>query len=359
MHALETCVYCPKLCRSECPVSNVEPRETLTPWGKMSMTHFVATERVAASASFAEVAWACTGCRACANACDHKNDVAGTLLDARAALSEAGLRPPAASRVVRDHDERVEATSRAVRAIGEALPGYVDSASRTAVLVGCSACRHDREGAESAVRVAARVAGTKVRLVEGCCGASLEAAGDRRGLEEAARAMAKELDGVERAWVVDPGCALTMRESYARVGVALRAAPALVVEEAAKRLAKFATTPDPELHRFHDPCKLGRGLGVYEAPRALLARVLGRAPAEFRLQRARSTCAGGGGLLPATYPQIAEGMARARAAQHEDEGGGVIVTACSGSRRRLSEAGARVVDLYALLDRASSHEPVA
>ena len=41
------CVFCPKLCRSACPVSNAEPRETVTPWGKMSMAYFVANESVA------------------------------------------------------------------------------------------------------------------------------------------------------------------------------------------------------------------------------------------------------------------------------------------------------------------------
>ena len=39
---LEKCVFCPKLCRTACPVSNAIPRETLTPWGKMSMSYFVA-----------------------------------------------------------------------------------------------------------------------------------------------------------------------------------------------------------------------------------------------------------------------------------------------------------------------------
>ena len=39
---LEKCVFCPKLCRSACPVSNAEPRETLTPWGKMSTAYFAA-----------------------------------------------------------------------------------------------------------------------------------------------------------------------------------------------------------------------------------------------------------------------------------------------------------------------------
>src|SRR5215472_15353459 len=84
--ALETCVFCPKLCRSACPVSNAEPRETITPWGKMSMAHFAAHGDVPLDHSHAAPAWACTGCYACREACDHRNDVASTLFDARAAI---------------------------------------------------------------------------------------------------------------------------------------------------------------------------------------------------------------------------------------------------------------------------------
>ena len=69
---LERCVFCPKLCRTACPVSNAEPRETLTPWGKMSMAYFVANESVALSPSFADPAWACTGCFGCREHCEVK-----------------------------------------------------------------------------------------------------------------------------------------------------------------------------------------------------------------------------------------------------------------------------------------------
>ena len=77
---LETCVYCPKLCRSACPVSNAEPRETLIPWGKMSTAFFAARGDVPLSESFDAPAWACTGCYACREACDHRNEVAHTLV---------------------------------------------------------------------------------------------------------------------------------------------------------------------------------------------------------------------------------------------------------------------------------------
>src|SRR5271170_6681377 len=95
---LETCVYCPKLCRSACPVSDADPKETLTPWGKMSMAYFVARGDVEAAPSFAAPAWACTGCGACQDTCDHKNDVATTLFTARAGLMDLGIAVPAASR---------------------------------------------------------------------------------------------------------------------------------------------------------------------------------------------------------------------------------------------------------------------
>src|SRR5580698_3720910 len=97
---LETCVFCPKLCRSACPVSNAEPRETLTPWGKMSAAYFAARADVELSEAFARPAWACTGCFGCRSSCDHKNDVAGTLLDARAALIDERLGPEGAHRAV-------------------------------------------------------------------------------------------------------------------------------------------------------------------------------------------------------------------------------------------------------------------
>src|SRR5215467_13223384 len=104
---LERCVFCPKLCRSACPVSNADTRETVTPWGKMSMTYFVANESVALSEPFAKPAWACTGCFGCRESCDHRNDVTGTLFEARSALVSAdpALAPKGARRALDRFEE--------------------------------------------------------------------------------------------------------------------------------------------------------------------------------------------------------------------------------------------------------------
>ena len=97
--ALETCGYCPKLCRAVCPVSSAVRRETLTPWGKMSVSWFAARGDVELSKDVASVTYACTGCLRCKENCDHDNPVAETLAAGRADYFERGLAHPEAVRV--------------------------------------------------------------------------------------------------------------------------------------------------------------------------------------------------------------------------------------------------------------------
>ena len=131
-------------------------------------------------------------------------------------------------------------------------------------------------------------------------------------------------------------------------------APILHFAELAAREAAALGRIDGDLGpvRWHDPCQLGRGLGIYEAPRQVLARVLGRAPDEFDRSRQGARCSGAGGLVPVTMPDVARAIAEQRIADHERHGGGTIVTACASSLRSFERAGAKVVDLATVVRRA-------
>jgi dimethylglycine catabolism B len=349
---LERCVFCPKLCRSACPVSNAEPRETLTPWGKMSMAYFVANESVALAPSFADPAWACTGCFGCREHCDHKNDVTGTLFDARSALLESGVAPAGAKRVLEQFEEKSSVLGKS--ALDLSVLPEVDAGAPTALLLGCAYARSAPEESRDAVRATAKLVGGKVSLVQVCCGAPLLHAGDKKRFVQQGEILAQAVKHKERLVVIDAGCASTIRVHHAANGIGMIAPVEHFAELAARELASMRRVPglgDGPV-RYHDSCQLGRGLGVYEQPRALLSRALGRAPDEFERKREDARCSGAGGLLPVTMPEVSRAIAQTRIDEHEASGGGTVVTACASSAKRFRKQGATVLDLVTVVARA-------
>ncbi|HEY1696867.1 MAG TPA: (Fe-S)-binding protein [Polyangiaceae bacterium] len=354
---LEKCVFCPKLCRSACPVSNADTRETVTPWGKMSLAWMTAHGDVPLDASHAAPSWACTGCMACRESCDHRNDVTGVLYDARDAEAQAAYAahsasgehahsviPAGARRALDGFSRHDDATRRRARELAGSHP-RVRADARDALLVGCGYLRDAPREARDVVDAATALSGEPVALVEGCCGLPLRMAGDKAGFAPHAESLARTLAaaGVDRITVADAGCALALRRHYAEAGVALAPRVELLVEQAAAALPRMTHVPhEAGPVRWHDPCQLGRGLGVYEAPRAVLGRILGRAPDEFHVhaRREHGVCSGAGGLLPVTMPEVAKDIAASRIASHEESGGGHVVTACASSLVALRKAAA-------------------
>ena len=340
---LERCVFCPKLCRSACPVSNAEPKETLTPWGKMSMAYFVANESVPLDASHAAPAWACTGCFGCREQCDHENDVTGTLYATRSAIvaTDRTAAPEAALRVI---DRFVERPFGHLRD-DPRIMAHVDDRAGIAVLVGCA---HERDVAIDMVRAVAGLTEAKVALVDTCCGAPLLYAGDKEGFAAQGRKLAAAIADRDRVIVADAGCAAAMKLHHTQTFAPIVEHFVELAAHEVVRLGRLDLGPV----RWHDPCQLGRGLGLYEAPRQILSRVLGRSPSEFPRRREDARCSGGGGLLPVTMPEVAQTMAAARTAENEEAGGGTIITACASSARSFARSGAKVLDLATVVARA-------
>jgi dimethylglycine catabolism B len=345
--ALETCGYCPKLCRSTCPVSNVEAREALIPWGKMSSAWLTSRGDLPLDREQALTAWGCSDCHACTGFCEHKNPVAETLFRARAAYRDAGVAPPAALESERRHGLRAVEAGMALGELGRE-PGVHPNA-RVALLVGCAYLRKARPEARAIVRSVALLAGS-VQLVPGCCGAPLLHAGDRAGFDAERARIALAAEGRETFVVGDPGCALLLRSA--------RAVPFVKwVADRARKLHKISGFGEREAVRFHDPCALGRGLSEYEAPRVVLGRALGRKPDEFEQQRAAAVCSGGGGLLPIAMPETSRSIADLRLAAHAEAGGGTLVTACASSLRRFRAQGTSAVDIACVIGKSLGLPP--
>ncbi|HEV8244224.1 MAG TPA: (Fe-S)-binding protein, partial [Polyangiaceae bacterium] len=176
---LETCGYCPKLCRATCSVSNALPSESLTPWGKMSLSWLHSRGDLPRDPSIMEAAWACCGCRACSDFCQHHNPVSETLLAARAQYRELGFVP---ARVEQSYERFRGWLLQDASELGE-LSALGRASAPVVLVVGCSYLRQFRDVALDAVRAAVRLRGN-VQVSLECCGLYPRQAGDRETADD-------------------------------------------------------------------------------------------------------------------------------------------------------------------------------
>jgi Fe-S oxidoreductase len=77
---------------------------------------------------------------------------------------------------------------------------------------------------------------------------------------------------------------------------------------------------------YHDPCHIGRHLGIYDAPRNLINMIPGIEFVEMEDSRESSRCCGGGGGVRSQFPAISQQIAAKRVGQAEIAD--VLLTTC-------------------------------
>lgn len=350
----ETCTYCPKLCRSACPVAEVTGREALTPAAKVLVAGLAAS-RGTADAPSAEAAFACTGCGRCADACQLGIDPGRILFRHRADAVAAAAAPAAAAEISRRFHEHgnihgADLAGALSRIVARAPAG--PAAGKVALFAGCTAVARqpDEVRASFAVAQALGVPLAPEPAAGLCCGKPLWDAGHRDAFRAHARRFAGELRKRRRVYALDPGCAHALGTLYPEVGVDLPGEVLPFVDLLADRIGAVRDRPHlPGAVVWHDPGVLARELGRIDQPR----RVLRAAVAELREAPRHgrdAACSGADGLLPDTMPGVASAIAADRARELAAVAP-AAVTACPASALHLAAAGAKIEGIATLLAR--------
>ena len=311
--------------------------------------------------------FACTECRACAEHCFKYIDTVEVYARMREDMADRGLIPPGLAATADDlvekhniydkpHEQRLSWLKDRSR---------VDRAAPVAFFVGCTPSYVRRTLARDTYAVLdASGLGFTVLSDEWCCGHPFLAAGQRERAAEVMRHNVEALKGlgVERVVFECPGCMRTFREDVPEVlGEPLPFEVTHVTEELARqveaRRLQFDVYQPGAVVTYHDPCTLGRGLGIYDAPRTIIEAMPGMRLAEMNRHGRDAYCCGAGSFVRYDFPEFTDKTGAERFREAESTGAQVVLTACPACVTQLqyirgkSESQMQVMDLVSLVNR--------
>ncbi len=305
----------------------------------------------------------CAECGACTEVCPSRIDTRSGVrrLRGESRASGSGKRP--------EHDEVLSSVRnyenpwRSPRARKAKWSEGLGLKPRGEVLyfAGCSTSLLSPDTALRMVEVM-RAAGVEPAYLgrsERCCGSVLRKVGEEGLARERAEACFKDFAAAGARTVVTscPGCASALNR-YEDLVEGSGIEVVHVSQFLDGRMSSLRTGPVEGLGKvtYHDPCDLGREMGVYDEPRRILASVAGPL-VEMERAREHSSCCGSGAGVRSAFPELADAVSRDRVAMARAAGADTIVTACPWcvqSLRQCQPGGdsVEVVDLVDVVHRA-------
>ena len=198
---------------------------------------------------------------------------------------------------------------------------------------------------------------------EPCCGAPLYHTGLQREFAVNADKAFKRFRslGVKKIIGIVPSCTYALRSLFTRTVPGYDIEVSHFIEEVAGKIkpGQFRYPGNIKV-AYHDPCQLGRYMGLIDQPRQVLRAIENVEPVEPEWTSGEwSTCCGGGGGFEVVFPDMSQTLAEGRVKELLDTGADILVTQCPGclmqlksGLKALKKDKVEVVDLATLLARS-------
>ena len=207
--------------------------------------------------------------------------------------------------------------------------------SDTVLYIGCVGRSTEAETATLAVELLVQLGVDFALIDEVCCEAVKDGTGSRPNPERIKQNIdrVKEVGGREILFLC-PTCLKTFLEYEEDHHTGL------VFETLTSYLRQnfsFASSEtDPGTITYHDPCHLGRGLGIFDGSRELLKHLGGKF-VEMEHHHQESLCCGAGGGVRGFFPKFSRDIARQRVKEAEEVKADILLTDCLSCRHNLRQ----------------------
>jgi|Deesub1362A_J573_1020465.scaffolds.fasta_scaffold00874_2 Fe-S oxidoreductase len=335
VHQLYKCMRCGE-CRFVCPVFETERWDTFVSRGRMIALRGLVEGKIKPNKRLIDALFSCTTCKECENACSAGVNVVDIIERSRAYINS----------ILRDGEVRdllmIDVHEKIAENVIKYGNPFGEEAERHSMLeisgkkefgdvfyfTGCMAAYRTPEIANSTIKLLeASDVNYFLSQEEKCCGSVLI----RTGRIKEAKEMAKrnleivKKSGAKTVVFTCAGCYRTFKEDYPKLVGEL---PFEVIH-----ITEFLLSKDLPLQKeekavtYHDPCHLGRHLGIYEPPRELIRRT-GAKIVEMKNNKVNAKCCGAGGGVRSAFKELSEAIGKRRVEEALKTSAKILLSAC-------------------------------
>lgn len=349
-NAVNTCTMC-GFCKSVCPSFKAIRWDSALSRGRIILTYGLLTGEIEADDSVMENIYTCTTCADCERRCTSKVKIVDIIELCRADLVKNGHILPK-HKAVCENILKYNNPFAEEKSVVETL-GIEPKKAKVGYFAGCTATYRSKKTSAASLSILKKLGVDFTTVDEVCCGSVMQRVGwDEKDIVPL---MQKNVDaikalGIETLVLSCAGCYRMFKKEYPKfVDVPFRV---LHMTEFLQE-QEFTLKPMKGVATYHDPCHLGRHVGVYEAPRAIISRIPELEFKEMEFNKQFSHCCGGGGGVRSAFPEQSGDIARTRI--EEASFADYLITTCPFCVSNLmlglgDKKDMKVVDLMELVD---------
>jgi glycolate oxidase len=346
------CIQC-GFCRAGCPTFGETALESLNAKGRVTLAYNMMLGDLEPSEELARRLYQCMLCLNCKSVCPAQVKVSDIIRGARERLVERGFLPdvfkPALAAMIDAANPLLAAPDKRADSYPSNFKKAVPGQSAALLHLGCVTSFQDVKTIPAFMKIldAAGFDYAAMGEEEPCCGYLAYLVGDMATFKKAVEIYRSRLDKFKPTQLITTcaGCLKTFRDLFPEYGVGdgfkVLHAVELLEDLINKGGLKFKEDAEPLKVAYHDPCDIGRHMGVYEPPRNVIKAIPKVELVEFAQNRGQAKCCGGGGGMKGFDNEMAGEIGFKRLIAAVEMGADVIVSACPSCKGTFNQAAAR------------------
>ena len=323
---VRSCIECYS-CYSTCPVVNIATEEYGGPYLMRYIRKFETDPRDnfdRLKEALDEGLYKCTSCGKCLAVCPKNINTFGDAIEKMRAIAVANGSGPLPEHVA--FKENILETGRSVKTnkLSFVEEAENNTGSKIAFFTGCMVDYKFPELGHKLVKIL-KENGIDIDVPEGqvCCGSPLLRTGQTDIVQELVDKNKEVFKDYDTVITICSGCGATLKNNHPEFGSKLH-----VMDISEFLVDKLDETKLKEVDMkvtYHDPCHLGRGQGIKDAPRDIIEKIPG---VEFNEMLYPCQCCGAGGGIKSGKPEIALELSQSKAEMIKDTESDAVITIC-------------------------------